>query len=472
MKLNHIKDKTGRFGEFVFADKSKWKFNIKNASMRNSYEEIFDFIRGSALLIPRYNDFMKSMTTYFDTSDWDNFFKTLEEIRELSKERLKIMDLDISSYCNPAKKTSKSLYIDKEMMEDLLETIISLKLISPFIFDKNNFSEYWYKKFMYTVTGKLYDTGFVDILYKLIRQISFKFSLSDKNLWNLVSIKYGYQNVGYSLMMFNCFMHQFLVTYDFGAKKNPMTFIVSIINESFTWLIRTNINSTIINDSNENYFEQYLMSLDIDKMIMNESMFNNHILFGLKYLFDKETVDKMILRSTESTVSPIMYTIGNLLTSKITGISTSFLNERKTHYIILNNIFISQLISKLYPNDPFFQKLALLLRVVKNKKNNLSKNIRKKTIKKHYKTIMEKDVSFYGIKDKSIIINILNYIIEDLRLPSVYDVVKGSVVTIPEDWVEIILDTLIKLFDEKNDEFDKIRKFFLSMVSMERNLDV
>ncbi|MCK9556159.1 hypothetical protein M0R36_10150 [bacterium] len=471
MKLIQSQEKSNKFGEFIFSDGYKWKFAIKNLTMRNSCDEIIDFIKGSTLLVSEYEPFIRSLIEYYVAEDWDNFFEKLKDVSFISKKRFEMMDIDVSNYCNPTKKTGKSLYIDEKMMKMLLETIISLKLISPFIFDKNNFTEYLYKKFMFVVTGELYNAGFVDILYRLIRQLSFKFSLSDKMLWNLVSIKYGYQNIGYSLMMFNSFMHQFLVTYDFGVKKNPMTFIVSVINEKFTWLIRTNINSTIISDNNENYFEQYLMALDVDKLIMNESMFNNHILFGLKYLFDKESVDNLIQRSADVTVSPIMYTIGNLITSKITGISTSFLNERKTHYIVLNNLFISQLISKLYPEDPFFQKLSLLLRVVKTRKNSVSKNIRKKTIKKYYTAIMEKDVNFYGIKDKSIVINLLNYIIEDLRMPYVYDIVKGNVVTITDDWVEIIIDTMIKLFDDKNEEFEKIRKFFLTMVTMERNME-
>jgi len=469
MNIQYLKDKNKHFGELQLDNQFSWQFLLKNVSMRNSRNELFKFMTECGNAFPEYQQWLQYCCELINLQNWDALMEALKGVRKFSKLFIDALGIDIDSYCDEKKKTKRSMFITKEEMTTLIYTIGSLKLAAPFIFDKSLYTDEIYKKVIYTVAEPLYENGFVDALYKIIRQTSFRFSLTDKHIWYLISIKYGHQNIGYSLMMFNCFLHQFLITYNFDQKKNPMTYIISVVNSSFDWLIKMSFNDvTVITEDNEVYFEQQLMSLDIDKMIMNESLFNNHILLGLKYLFTREDIDSLVHRSNDATISPIMYTIGNLLTSKITGISSKFLNERKSSYIILNNIFISQLISKLFPNDPYYQQLALLLRVVRCKKMVSSTRCQTPIIKKYFDEIMKSDVKFYGISDKSILINIINYIVQGLKVPLVYDIVKGTTIRLPDDWITTVIQTFEKLFNENNKDFDKLRTFFHNMISFDQ----
>lgn len=466
-KINNV-----NMGIVSFDQKSNFKFNINKISLNNSSDKLFSFMMDISKKYPEYDTILKNMVNACEIENWEDFFVKSSDLKVLSRTILKDMNINVDEYCDSNKKTDKSIFVDKKQMTQLLETIITLKLMTPFLMSNNMFSEYIYKKIMYFAMQELFDNGLIDVLYKLIQKTSFVFNISDKSLWKLCSLKYGNNNIGYQLIMLNTFLHQIIMLYDFDMKKNPMTFINVFIKESFGWMLKSYYNDINVLDDTANItYQKKFINMDLDKLIMNEITYNNHILFGLKYFYDDQSVNMLIKTAEQLEPSPIMYTIGSIITSKITGISVSFLNERKNNHIILNNLFISKLISKVYHDNEYYQKLAMLLRLTKVKTQGKVSRLNRQAIKKNYNKILETNINFYGIRDRTMILTLLNNYIENMRLPQVYDVVNKKVITLNDNWVETVLKTLDMLFNDNYDDFylKEAKNYFRYMITLKKN---
>jgi len=452
----------------VMVNENSYNFSLENMTIKNARENLATFCETFASIQPEYEKDLEKMMIAYRDDKFDDMLEIASKFNEYGKQYVDSLNIDLNEYCDESKRSKKAknnIFIDKETMYDLLVCIATCKLVFMFLADNKKLSKLISDKFIYQINGKLFDDGFFDILFQTIRNTSHRFAITNRNVWNFLTYKYGENNMGYILTLFNAFTYQFLCTYNFELGKNPMTYIRSVINSSFDWLFKLGFNDLNVTDEdNEIYYEQDLMVSDLSELIMNEDMFNNHVLFGLKYMFDGETIKYLLKKCDTTRSTSMMDTLGTLLISRMTGISTEFLNKRKNSHVILNNLFLSKFLTKIFPDSTYFKKLALLLKVVPNPRKS---RIRKKKMDENfYKKLLDNNYTFYGITDHTVVISAIQKIIYDLEY-QVIDIITGKQVTLPSDFIDVILETLNKLNDKNDKDLKYLRDSFLYVVNVE-----
>jgi hypothetical protein len=262
-------------------EKRKWSFNevdennnfkrciiildFSQSSITNKFEIIVDLMNDMGEKLPGFSEWFEKLFSDYVDGRYNSEILLAEKEKFATFSRLYIDSLNInfSEFSNIEKSSKTSVMFKEEDIKAIAISSTSLKLYSIFWFGfektkKWNDSENkWeddkiylklpdniHREFYKTLVQPCIDAETTIKMFQLIRSRIYRSSITDRYMWDLIKMAISETPETYVMTVFNFLMINMLST--LSPLRNPVPFLVSIIDDSIRWLMRTIYKDKVI----------------------------------------------------------------------------------------------------------------------------------------------------------------------------------------------------------------------------------
>ncbi len=224
------------------------KLDLKYNPIVNKFFLLAEYIQECSKLLGEDFDnwYCNLVKNYRDSNyDYQILKSNLPALKDWSNKCLEGMNVDFNNYINKSKASKNSIFFDAEEIKSIIEVSNYLKIYYSLVLDVNmNLSNHLHKD-AYNYLVSPISTN--DIIYKLFKIVSFKtfeYNRTDRYMWDYLESIYCKTADVHIYHMFNFVMNNILVTC--SPKQNPIPYLISVIDESIKWILRSIYKDQII----------------------------------------------------------------------------------------------------------------------------------------------------------------------------------------------------------------------------------
>lgn len=226
------------------------KFTNANITVNNKFEIIADYIHS---FIEKYGDEFASW--YFNLINsvlnanteylkHDILAENIDQLKTFVKNDIASKNIDFESFLNKKKIKDNSIVFQPEEVMSILTVSNYLKLFSPFYcFSEFHINRNTKKKF-YNILIEDIPEETLQKLFNVIKSKTYRYNLTDKYMWEYIKNLLCKDINDHIMEIFNFIMNNILVLCE--DDKNPITYFVSVINETIRWFLRSVYKDSII----------------------------------------------------------------------------------------------------------------------------------------------------------------------------------------------------------------------------------
>jgi len=269
-------------------EKRKWSFNevddhnnfrrniitlyFTPSSITNKFEVVVNLIDDMNKKVPGFSDWFITLFSNYVESNYNSDILLEEKNRfvEFSKSYIDILNIKFSDFSNIEKSSKTSIMFEKEDIKAIAVSSTCLKLYSIFWFgiektilpteeiDQNGqivvgekeietklaLPDNIHREFYRSLISPCIEIKTTTKMFQLIRSRIYRSSITDRYMWDLIKMAISETPETYVMTVFNFLMVNMLST--LSPNRNPVPFLVSIIDDSIRWLMRTIYKDKIV----------------------------------------------------------------------------------------------------------------------------------------------------------------------------------------------------------------------------------
>ena len=224
------------------------------SSLTNKYEivqELIDDIQKQDIGI-NFEEWIFGIINEYINSGRNSeiILEKMNEILDVSKKYVLSKNINFKKFANVEKKTKTSIMFMDDDIEAVAISSTALKLFSLIGSDETmKLHENIHKKCYDILISPCLERDSTTKIFQLIRSRIYKSSITDRYMWDLIKMFISETPESYIMTVFNFLMINMLST--LSIERNPIPFIVSIIDDSLRWMMRTVYKDRIL--YNESY---------------------------------------------------------------------------------------------------------------------------------------------------------------------------------------------------------------------------
>lgn len=375
-------------------EKRKWAFNevdernnfkrhiitlyFRASSITNKFEVVVDLIDDMNDKISGFADWFSTLFSNYIESNYNSDILSVEKDRfvEFSKTYVDSLNINFSEFANIEKSSKTSIMFEEKDIESIAISSTCLKLYSIFWFgfekvkvpvektdqygqttleekeqDKNiALPDNIHREFYQTLIQPCIDTETTIKMFQLIRSRIYRSSITDRYMWDLIKMAISETPETYVMTVFNFLMINMLST--LSPSRNPVPFLVSIIDDSIRWLMRTIYKDKIVyGEAFSGPDDIYGSSLSKDSFYVYccNDMIGKAAGIGMQLLEDKykindEEFNKLRDRiDIVDTLTPSMKILTLPIASKVFEIPYKYLTTCLPKHALLMGVFLHEL---------------------------------------------------------------------------------------------------------------------------------
>ena len=245
--------------ETLLSDYQEFNYESELLSMDDiETDELTDNI---TLDYQRENTKLKVKKTRYDVL-YDNIPSIVYYINNY----MKIKKFDFSQFVNRSKSNATSIFFDEIDMENILKFSGYLKIYSLFSTSvelklDQKFHKKIYNKLLEVAIPE--DSEVITKIMTIIKTKTYRYNLTDKFMWEFIKTINCKETDDHIIEIFNFIMTNILILSEFD--KNPITYFVSVTNESIKWFLRSAYKGSIV-------YENEISTEDIHSSNINNLM--------------------------------------------------------------------------------------------------------------------------------------------------------------------------------------------------------
>ncbi len=215
------------------------ELNLIPSSLSNKFEIVANLFDDMCTLLP--NDFVlwyANMITEYISSDYNSelILNQVNNFLYFAKKYIDAKNIDFNTFVNYSKASKTSIIFTSEDIEALSIASICLKLYSLICYDSkmkltDNTHKMVYSAFIRPCT----EIGTTTKIYQTMRSRTYRSSITDRYMWELIKMMVVETPESYTLSIFNFLLTNLLATLDITT--NPIPFFVSVIDDSIRWMM-------------------------------------------------------------------------------------------------------------------------------------------------------------------------------------------------------------------------------------------
>lgn len=375
--------KNPKIYELLFND-NKIILELSTSSITNKFYIVGDFIEDvSKLLGEEFDDWFENLIKVYQSinNDYEKYkflSKNLIQLKLYIDEYIKKQNMDFSIFVNEKKQKKTSIIFDKDEIEFLHKISSYLKIYSIFYNTENlKLPQLYHKKIFNEVISS--NNGVViRKIFDIVKIKTFRYNLTDRYMWEYIKMIKCKEIDVHIIEIFNFIMNNMLVLCHLD--KNPITFFVSLIDDSINWLLRNVYVSKIVYDTELQSREVHSLKYDNLKLYACNNTIAKLKVAAYKSIFSTiEEIDKCKFKDDDSKriddkivklqtkiknikyLNPLIESIVCPILSKITDVPYLYLSNKtiNNEQFTIISYFMSSIFKKAF-NDKFINLFNLL----------------------------------------------------------------------------------------------------------------
>jgi len=225
-------------------------FQNSNITINNKYNIIVDFIKTLSKhfgdefdnwYFNLLNDIYNASTEY---EKHDIFSNEISKLKFFVSSYLESSDFNYDKFLNKKKIKDNSIVFNVNEIISIIKVSNYLKLYTPFYCSEELSLNRNMKKKFYNILVEDISPETLQKLFNVIKSKTYRYNLTDKYMWEYIKTLLCKDINDHIMEIFNFIMNNILVLCE--EERNPITYFVSVINETIRWFLRSVYKDSII----------------------------------------------------------------------------------------------------------------------------------------------------------------------------------------------------------------------------------
>jgi len=375
------------------------------STITNKYFIIANYIQNISQEVPGFDEWFEAFVTGFEGADdkLDYLQSNVPQIKEYSDKYLDYKNFDLSKFVDESKAKKNTIFFTRDDIESLIRFSCYLKVFSVISNSENLKVDQRIYKNIYNLLASNINSDLISKLFNVVKTKTYKYNLTDKYMWDYIKMVQCKSIDQHVIHIFNFIMNNIIILCE--EDKNPITYFVTVIDESVRWFLRSVYKSSIVYD--DSVSTEDIQSTNVDNLktyCYNDTLgrlkgiaFNQIETYiepvCLSFNDDDNEMEKYVLnfqRRLENVkyISPFCDFLVFPVISKITNIPYNHLKTLSPEHSILLSVFLQRQLSKIF--DQQFGVLFAML--------------------SYYPKTQPSIITTYKLKNISLFINLTNQV--------------------------------------------------------------
>ena len=405
--------------------------------------------------------------------------RNVDKIKFFVDEYLKIKNIDFNLFVDESKAKKSSILFSSDEIEKIIKLSSYLKIYSLFANSEDlKLDQRLHRKIYNEFAKEVLDSEVVNKIFTIIKTKTFRYNLTDKYMWDYIKMIQCKTIDVHVIEIFNFIMNSILVLCE--DDRNPITYFVSVVQESINWFLRSVYKGQIVYDdtvstedihgSNVDNLKTYAYNDTLGRLkgIAFEQIYDTLERSAI-LLFPKQTEiennsDKSIIDfqnriSKIEFVSPLTETIVYPILSQITSIPYGHFKTLAADHAIVLSVYVQNLMRKVFKNADF-KNLLSLLSYYPDEVTAIATTYKVKDMET-FINFSQSVKNFFGFETKIILGNMLGFFIGRVSRVHFINIFDGKpLIGVPLSKIESeMIQFYTMMFANKfNDEIEQMKK--------------
>lgn len=346
------------------------------STITNKYFIITNYIENISKEVPEFDKWFESFITQYNS--FEDKLEYLEinvpKIKEFSDKYLDSKGFDLSKFVNESKAKKNTIFFTRKDVEAIIRFSCYLKVFSIISNSENMILDQRLYKKVYNLLASDIDSELISKIFNVVKTKTYKYQLTDKYMWDYIKMVQCKSIEQHVIHIFNFIMNNIIILCE--EDKNPITYFVTVIDESVRWFLRSVYKSSIVYD--DSVSTEDIQSTNVDNLktyCYNDTLGRlKGIAFNqiqsyiepvcISFNDDDNDMERYILnfqRRLENVkyISPFCEFLVFPVISKITNIPYNHLKTLSPEHSILLSVFLQRQLGKIF--DQQFKILFSML---------------------------------------------------------------------------------------------------------------
>jgi len=451
---------------FLYNEYEGMTFHLRKSSITNKIEIITDFIKEVAINVDGFEKWLIDFLGEYKNSNRDIniVMKNIDVIKKFCDIYIENKNMDFSRFVDESKTKKNSIFFVESEIKDIIRVSSYLKIYS-LIFNSTNFSlsDTGHKMVYNEFISEIVEKGIVQKIFTVIRTKTFRYNITDRYMWEYIKNVEYKDAESYVVEIFNFIMNHIIILCQ--EDRNPITFFVSVIDDSIRWFLRSVFKDNILYQDTISTEDAYGLGKDNLKTYGYNDTLSRLIDISVNRIYIKLKSDEKVLDfkdrlSGVKHISPMIEIVSYPILSKILNIPYSHFSVISPENAVLLSYVTSVLIKEGF--DKKFLNICKILEHYPESQISLITTYRVKGVG-NICDLFREGGNFIGFKILSIPLNVLSFFIGRMSRVEYINIITGERMgSIPLNSIEgELLEFYIPFFTGGYKKETKIMKNFL-----------
>lgn len=238
--------------EWVVLNDDKEEINLKlsSSTITNKFHIVTSYIENiSSEIGPDFGEWFCNLLKDCENSDERYFIlvDNTEKLKSYVDLYMEKMNFDFSIFVDESKVKKNSILFTVDDIEQIIRLSGYLKLYSVISNSENlKLGQRLHKKIYNLIAKDIAKSELIYKIFNVIKTKTFRYNITDRYMWDYIKMIQCKSIDVHVVEIFNFIMNYILVLCE--ENKNPITYFVSVVEESVKWFLRSVYKSSIVYD--------------------------------------------------------------------------------------------------------------------------------------------------------------------------------------------------------------------------------
>jgi hypothetical protein len=454
--------------KFITKDPKKWavlknknvimELDLATSTITNRFSVITDFIENLSTHFKSefdswFESYLRDVNSQTSLSKYEAIHKNIPMIKEFVNRYICEKKTDFTKFVDETKAKKSSILFSAEDIEKIIKLSHYLKVYSVISNDSRfKLNQKLHKKIYNELGMDVTNNDLIFKIFNVVKTKTFRYNLTDRYMWDYIKIIQCKTIDVHVIEIFNFIMNSIIVLCE--EEKNPITYFVSVIDESIKWFLRSVYKGSIVYDDSISTEDIHGANIDnlktycyndtlgrLKKIAYDQSNeYLSKMDSVLTFAGGNSSIDDKLTRFQNELgrikyISPLCECLVFPILSKITNIPYEHFKTLSPEHASILSLYVQDLLNQVFGSQ--YRDLFKMLSYYPEEQPSIATTYKIKTAK-DYVNIMDKLVIFGSFKSKIPLYKVLNFFIGRLSRGKFINILDGEeLVGLPLSKIEV-----------------------------------
>jgi len=464
--------------EIFLEEKQIFSINLISSTITNKFFIVTNFIENVSKTYPEFDSWFCNFLEEYSTEieRYPVIEKNIPIIKKFVDDYLEQRNINTEQFVDETKAKKSSILFNVKEIKKIIRLSCYLKIYSIISNSESlKLDQRLHRKVYNQFASEVLNSDVVNKIFNIIKTKTFRYNLTDKYMWDYIKMIHCKTIDVHVIEIFNFIMNSILILCE--EDRNPITYFVSVVQESINWFLRSVYKGQIVYDdtistedihgSNIDNLKTYSYNDTLGRLkgIAFEQIYNNLerteiLLFpsSEETNFDKSIIEFQDRISKIDFISPLCDCLVYPILSRITSIPYVHFKTLTPDHSIVLSVYTQNLLRKSFKISEY-RNLFSLLSYYPKKDVAVATTYKVKSMEE-FVNFSQSVNNFFGFKSKLILGSMLGYFIGRISrvdYASIFDGKELSGIPLSKIEQEMIQFYTLLFANKFDDEFDKMR---------------